>query len=299
MKRSTIKTLVIPAIIIITLVLPIPPFARFGIPFLIILYLLYTGRGTIWYLRGLRAGRNRDHDKVLKFMLKASQSRLSVERGCIAAVTLLKHNKIEDAEQLFATLALMNNSTSQKKLLKSYHALLFWQKGEKEEAVSILESLLNEDDHYRTTHVYSTLGYFLLHSGNIERALELNKEAVDYDATPDIQDNLAASYIAAGDWENANISCNKVIEANPTFSEAWYHAGVIAEHFSDFETADSHYKKSLRSIFSNLSLLKKEIVEEKIHDLRIKLEKQSLLSDNSTRDETPEYPETKNENTPD
>jgi tetratricopeptide (TPR) repeat protein len=287
MKRSTIKTLVILVIIIITLVLPIPPFARFGIPFLIILYLLYTGRGTIWYLMGLRAGRNRDHDKVLKFMLKASQTRVSVERGCIAAVTLLKHDKIEDAEQLFASLALLNNSTSQKKLLRSYQALLFWQKGEREEAVILLENLLNEDGGYRTTHLYSTLGYFLLHTGNTERAIELNREAVDYDPTPDIQDNLAASYITAGDWENAEIVCNKVIAAKPSFSEAWYHAGIIAEHSDDYETADSHYKKSLRSIFSNLSLLKKDKVEEKIHDLQIKLEKQILLSD-KTKGNTPD-----------
>ena len=286
MKRSTIKTLVIIAVIIITLVLPIPPLARFGILFLIILYLLYTGRGTIWYLRGLRAGRNRDHDKILKFMLKASKARVSVERGCIAAVTLLKHDKIEDAEQLFASLALLNNSTSQKKLLRSYQALLFWQKGEREEAVILLENLLNEDGGYRTTHLYSTLGYFLLHTGNTERAIELNLEAVDYDPTPDIQDNLAASYIAAGDWENANIICNKVIEANPAFSEAWYHAGIIAEHSGDYEAADSHYKKSLRSIFSNLSLLKKDKVEEKIHDLQIKSEKQILLSNESKENTT-------------
>lgn len=218
-------------------------------------------------------------------MLRASRSKLSVERGCIAAITLLKYGKEEEAEQLFASLELIKKSSSQKKYLRSYLALLFWQKGEREEAVSILENLLNEDGHYRTTHVYSTLGYFLLHTGNTERALELNREAVDYDPTPDIQDNLAASYIAAGDWENAEITCNRVIEANPAFSEAWYHAGVIAEHSGDYETADSHYKKSLRSIFSNLSLLKREVVEEKIQKMRLQLENQNLLSDNITTEE--------------
>lgn len=298
MKRSTIKTLVIIAVIIIILVLPISPLPRFGIPVLIILYLLYTGRGTIWYFFGLRAGRNRDHEKILKYMLKASHSGLSVERGCIAAVTLLKHDKIESAEQLFTTLASMNNSTSQKKLLKSYQALLFWKKGERDEAVMLLENLLNEDGRYRTTHLYSTLGYFLLHTSNTERAIELNLEAVDYDPTPDIQDNLAASYIAAGDWENAEIICSKVIEASPAFSEAWYHAGIIAEHSGDYEAAESHYKKSLRSIFSNLSLLKKDIVKERIQKMRIQLEKQDpqLLPDNSSEEEQTEI---KNENTPD
>ncbi len=141
MKRSTIKTLVILAIIIITLVLPIPPFARFGIPFLIILYLLYTGRGTIWYLMGLRAGRNRDHDKILKFMLKASKARVSVERGCIAAVTLLKHDKIEDAEQLFATLALMNNSTLPKEIINILSSSALLGKREKKRKLS---SILGE-----------------------------------------------------------------------------------------------------------------------------------------------------------
>ena len=299
MKSSTIKNLVTAAVIIITLFLPVPPLARFGIPILIILYLLYSGRGTIWYYTALRAGGNRDHEKTLKFMLKASRSKLSVERGCIVAISLLKYDKIEEAEQLFASLELMNNSSSQKKYLRSYLSLLFWQKGEREEAVSILENLLKEDGHYRTTHVYSTLGYFLLHSGNTERAFELNMEAVDYDPTPDIQDNLAASYIAADDWENAEIICKKVIETKPAFSEAWYHAGIIAEHFGDFETADSHYKRSHRSIFSNLSLLKKNTVKEKIQEMRIQLEKQNLLPDNSSPEEKPEIPETKSENTPD
>jgi tetratricopeptide (TPR) repeat protein len=297
MKPSTIKNLVTAAFLLIPLFLPIPTLARFGIPLLIILYLLYSGRGTIWYLAGLRAGRNRDHEKTLKFMLKASHTRLSIERGCIAAVTLLKYNKEEEAEQLFASLDLLKKSPSQIKHLKSYKALLFWQKGEREEAISILEKLLIEDGQYRTTHMYSTLGYFLLHSGTIERALELNKEAVDYDPTPDIQDNLAASYIAAEDWENAEIICNKVIETNPSFSEAWYHAGIIAEHSGDFETADSHYKRSLRSIFSNLSLLKKSVVEEKIQEMRFQLEKQDpqLLPDNFSNDEQTDI---KIENTP-
>ncbi|MBL7006080.1 MAG: tetratricopeptide repeat protein [Spirochaetia bacterium] len=284
MKPSTRKTLVISAVIIIPLFLPIPPLARFGIPALIIVYLLYTGIGTIRYFAGVRAGINRDHDKAVKYILKASRSKLSIERGAIAAMLLLKYDKLDEAEQLFASLDQMKKSPSQQKYLRSYQALLPWQKGDREEAVLLLENLLNNDGHYRTTHVYSTLGYFLLHCGKPERALELNLEAVDYDPTPDILDNLAAAYIATGDWENAESICNKVTDSNPGFSEAWYHAGIIAEHFGDFETAYSQYKRARNSIFSNLSLLKKGMVDEKIEEMRLKLEKQSLLTDSNVFD---------------
>ena len=282
MKLSKIKTLGFIVIILIPLFLPLKPLTRFGIPLFTIIYLLISRRGTFWYLAGLRAGKYRDHEKILRNMLRASRSKLSIQRGCITAISLLKYGKEKEATQLFTSLESRAKSISEKKLLRSYLAMLFWHKDEKEEAVRILETLLNEDDGYRTTHLYSTLGYFLLYTGDTKRAIELNEEAVNYDPIPDIQDNLTASYIAAGDWENAKISCDKVIEKNPAFAEAWYHAGVIAEHSEDYRTADLHYKKALRSIFSTLSLLKKEDVEEKVKTIRLQLENQTqpLLPDN-------------------
>ncbi|MCK5155225.1 MAG: tetratricopeptide repeat protein [Spirochaetales bacterium] len=279
MKSSKFKGLIKAAIILVPLFLPLPPLARFGIPLIAALYTLISGRGNIWYIFGLRAGRNRDHKKTLKYMLKAARAGLSIKNGCLVAVSLLKYDKYEEAEQLFTFLEAKNKTTSQIKYLRSYKALLFWYNDEKEEAVSILENLLDGEDRYRTTHIYSTLGYFLLHTENAERALELNLEAVDYDSTPDILDNLTASYINIGDWENAEETCKKVIESNPAFAEAWYHAGLIAENSGDYESADSHFKKSLRSIFSNLTLLKRKDVEEKIQAMQIKEEKQKMLAE--------------------
>ncbi len=262
MKPGRLRILLILAATLIPFLLPIDPVTRFGVPLVVLLYAAVSGRGTIYYILGLRASKKGNEDAVLHCMLKAAGNyrTVSLERGCIAAVTLLKHGKTEEAAILFEHLAEKRLQPAQANALQGYRALLYWKTGEQEEAVAILRNLL--EGGYRTSYLYSTLGYFLLHTSTPEEAIALNLEAVDYDDTPDILDNLTAAYISAGMWEEAAEISSRVTAAEPKFAEAWYHAGLIAQHRNDPERAVGYFERSSRAIFSSLSLLTPETVRK-------------------------------------
>ena len=262
MKPGRLRILLILGAIVIPLFLLIHPVTRFGVPLVVLLYAAVSGRGTIYYFLGLRANRTGNREAVLHYMLKAAgiYRTVSPERGCIVAVTLLKHDRIEDAAILFAHLAEKRLTESQANALRAYRALLYWKTGEREEAAAILQELL--EGGYRTSYLYSTLGYFLLHCATPEEAVALNLEAVDYDDTPDILDNLTGAYIRAGMWEEAAETSSRVTAAEPKFAEAWYHAGLIARHQGDPERAAGYFDRCSRAVFSSLSLLTPETVRE-------------------------------------
>ncbi len=263
MKLKSLRRVLIAAVVVLPLLFDLPPLVRYGLPSAVIIVLLITRRGSLWYLLGLKAASRRDAGQALKYMLKAARAGLPVKQGCIAAVTLIKGDRIAEAEDLFTALGSKKLYDSEPSLLESYRALLVWQKGDRQQARELLEALRSAG--YRTTHLYSTLGYFMLHSGSDpQQAVEFNLEAVDYDATPDILDNLAAAYIAVGAWEDARETVERVTAAKPAFSEAWYHAGIIAEELGELEQAEALYEKTLRSVFSPLTVLTREEVEARL-----------------------------------
>jgi tetratricopeptide (TPR) repeat protein len=267
MKPKTLRRVLIAAVILLPLLFNIPPLFRYGLPAAVILVLMIVRRGSLWYLLGLKAASRRDAGQALKYMLKAARAGLPVKQGCVAAVTLIKGDCIAEAEELFTALGSKKLYDSEPSLLESYRALLVWQKGDRQQAREILESLLSAG--YRTTHLYSTLGYFMLHSGSDpQHTIDFNLEAVDYDATPDILDNLTAAYIAVGAWDEARETADRVTAAKPAFSEAWYHAGIIAEEHGDLEQAESFYEKTLRSVFSPLTVLTREVVEARLSSVQ-------------------------------
>ncbi|MFU0801186.1 MAG: hypothetical protein ACFWUE_11115 [Xylanivirga thermophila] len=57
---------------------------------------------------------------------------------------------------------------------------------------------------YNNSRVYGTLGYLLIEKGDLDKALEYNLQALDYDdEDPVILDNLAQTYYFMGDIEKA------------------------------------------------------------------------------------------------
>jgi tetratricopeptide (TPR) repeat protein len=223
-------------------------------------------RGTVSFILGVRAASRGSSERSLRWMLRAARAPLGLRQGCIASVTLLKNSRIEEAEQLFSRLSRKNLAENNRSQLESYRALLLWQQGKREEAAELLETLLRSG--FRTTHLYSSLGYFVLHiDRDAEYALSVNLEAVDYDETPDSLDNLGAAYLAVGDWEKADEVLDKALAGEPGFAEAWYHGAQAALRRGDRERALSRFRRALESAFSPLSVLDRTEVQKQVDAL--------------------------------
>ena len=117
--------------------------------------------------------------------------------------------------------------------------------------------------------MYGNLGYFYILQGEIEKALELNKEAYDFSSDDAIiLDNLAFSYYLSGNIDKAEEIYIKMHEQKkPAFPEGYYNYGLVALKKGDKEKAKELFEKALLQKFSYLSDLTRETVENALKNL--------------------------------
>jgi len=137
-------------------------------------------------------------------------------------------------------------------------ALVKWKKGNLDEAIADMEALYNEDN-YRSTVHYGTLGCFYLLSGQYSKALEFNREGYEYNNTDKvIRDNLAQTHLLMGDMREAKELYEALIADEPAFLEPYYNYGQLLGQMGDYEGALKSYRKALTYEEKYLSTVTRE-----------------------------------------
>ncbi len=153
---------------------------------------------------------------------------------------------------------------AEKRQIESILALAVWKDSDLDGAIKILENVI---DSFRQTAVYQNLGLMYILSGNAEKALAFNKEAVEYNSDDlIIQDNLAQSYILCGDADGAEQVYAKLMEKKPTFPEAYYGYGFLLIDKGETEKGKELVEKSLDMRYSALSVMQREEVEKLLNE---------------------------------
>ena len=147
---------------------------------------------------------------------------------------------------------------------KSILALVLWKKGELDAATDMLTEVMQT---YKTTSVYGSLGYLLILKGDLDKALQFNLEAYDYNASDKvIQDNLGQNYYLLGMYDKSREIYEALMEKSPTFPEAWFNYGLLLEKLGEPERALESMKKALEYKFSYLCCISREDIEAKIQE---------------------------------
>jgi len=236
------------------------------VPVMLLIYLVLRFRSFPLYLRGMKAYGAGDASRALKLLKNSVEAGLSAKHQLTVGYLLLKEGYPEDAERIFTFLIHNPQGKFNNQHARAYSALIHWKMGRLDDAVEELENLLKEN--YRSSALYCNLGFFLIEQGNMNRALEVNLEAVNYDEeSPVIQDNLGLCYIKNEDWIQAQRVYDKLIATEPSFPDAWYNAAQVALHEGEKEKAESLLKTALVKKFSYLSTLSKVEVEELLNSL--------------------------------
>lgn len=146
------------------------------------------------------------------------------------------------------------------------YAVILSQKGRLNRAIEILE---DEFRHAKNGTLYGTLGYLLIETGDAEKALSFNLEAVEYDdADPVFLDNLAQTYYRLlGDKEKAKEYFDKAIEIKPKAIDTNYFLALYAMESGDKEKAREHLETSKAGFFSPLNFATPAKIEEKLAEL--------------------------------
>lgn len=239
---------------------------------LIIFYIalfIFMQRSVFYYIKANRCYALKDINSSINWFEKAYKVKnCSVKVKSLYGFILLKDGQLDKAESVLKPLLDVKISSDEKIRVKSYWALILWKRGNIDEAISILEDIISG---YKNTLIYSNLGYLLILKGDIDKALKVNLEAYEYnDADNVILDNLGYSYYLKGEYDKAKEIYEKLMPKQPKFPEAYYdYAQVLIMQGEKVQALDL-LKKSLEFNISNLSILTKEKIEEKIMEVEDK-----------------------------
>ncbi len=210
----------------------------------------------------------RGRDTYLRLMnIAFSSGRTSPKSAATFSYILLKKGDIDKAVEALDYAE--SRAEEQKRWRKgkvkyfhihSYRSLILWKQGKLSEATELLIELLDQD--YKTSTLYANLGWFLIKMGRYADALSVNLEALEYDRSPAIIDNVGLNYLKLGDLEKSEVFYNELIDVNPQFPDAWFNYGQLLEKTGDDDKAQEMFEKALKCEFSYLGTVTPEEIKK-------------------------------------
>lgn len=236
---------------------------------------LYLNRAVIYQNKASKKYQSGNYEGALADLKNAvsyDQKAFRI-RGAYAFL-LLKLGYTDEAAVQIEEALNKTKQDSDKNTLLGTKALVFWKQGKIDEAISLMESLVK---HFETTNVYATLGFLYIEKGDINRALEFNLQAKDFNGSnPIILDNLGSCYLLLEDYEKAFEIYQAVMKLKPNFPEAFYNYAKLLEKSGDLEKAVYMLRHSLTLRFWNTSTICKSEVESYLGILEEKLKEIEL-----------------------
>jgi len=237
---------------------------------LYIIYIYYINQTRIFEILGKYCYSKGNIQKGLFWFRKAYESKRATPYTMVLyAYILLKNSDIEQADEILSKLMQSNLSFADEMNVKSNYALVLWKKGLIDEAVKLLEEVLEKYEH---TTVYGSLGYLLIVAGDLDKALDFNLKAYEYNnLNTIIIDNLAQVHYLRGEYDKSMELYEKLMTLKPAFPEAYYNYGLVLLEFKRYQEAYDSMKKALDYDFSYLSTVSKSEVESKMKQVECML----------------------------
>ncbi|MCL2838929.1 MAG: tetratricopeptide repeat protein [Oscillospiraceae bacterium] len=205
------------------------------------------------YMRG-------DVQKAVHTFARANKlGKMNPNNKIVYGYLLLRLGEVDKAAKVLNLVSLNAKKPAVKYRARAMFALVEWKRGDIDEAIDILEVLIEK---YKTTNMYQNLGLLYVLKGEPKRALAFNLEAYDYSASDKIiVSNLAESYVLNGDFENAKETYEKLMTMDPHFPEAFYGYGKLLVNLGEKERGIELIRQSLDKPFTFLSVRPREDVE--------------------------------------
>ena len=181
----------------------------------------------------------------------------------------LKMGAPVDAERML-NVALSTAKTPREKYnAQTIMSLLLWKKGKLDEAIAMLESVM---ENYKTSTTYATMGFFMIARGNVKRALDFNREAYEFNGkNPVILDNYGSALIMDGAYEEALKIYGELMPLKPTFPDAYFNLARLFEALGRNQEALDMYQTAASRKFWYTSTITREEVDEHLEALEEKM----------------------------
>ncbi len=227
-------------------------------------YIVYANVPSYYATKGNKAFVAGDNDAALAWYKKAYETgRASVMIKVSYCFVMMRAGMFEDAEaMLSAMLANKYLDSGKRNVVKQYRCMALFKMGRCDEALEEAEEVFEE---YRNSSMYGILGYFRLMSDkySLEEKKAFCEEAYEYNSDDrDIADNMTVVSMMCGDYEAAAEYAGKLIEKNPKFVEAYYHAAQAAYELGDKEGAFEYLEMTDECNRSAMTTVSEAEIEE-------------------------------------
>ncbi|MBN2853801.1 MAG: hypothetical protein JXQ23_13815 [Clostridia bacterium] len=207
--------------------------------------------------------KNKNTNKALKRMYDAYKvKKSSMNTANQFIYLLLKSGKYDKCGEIINEVSNREMKEKDKEILLTNKALYLWKKNLISESISLYEQIT---ENHKSTAVYTAYGYVITLGDDIDKALKLNLEAYEYNKdSKGIMDNLALSYMKAGDLDKSYDLYMKLLEKKPAFPEAYYNMALLMQLKGELTDARYYLGKALELPFNGLSTVSKQEVEKKL-----------------------------------
>ncbi len=225
--------LIIAALYIIYNAFTVNLFVGIGAIILLGVYTYFKWYPNVCMARGQRMY-SKNPEKALAIFAKA-EKRMNIAQLKNYAYYLLREGKTEKSEEIYKKLLRAGLKPELRLRVRSDYAVFLLKTGRIDEAIAELEEITV---HFTNTTTYGSLGYCYLLKDSIRKAKNYNLEAYDYNSDdPVILDNMVQLYIKLGDYNEAKIYADKLLEKKPYFVEAYYDSAFVYMKLGDTERA--------------------------------------------------------------
>ncbi len=238
--------------------------------FACVVWLVWRRRASMFYSSARKCFDTGDMDTARAHIKKAvaAEPDNSILRASCGFM-YLKMGSPVDAERMLNVALSTAKTPTEKYNAQTITALLLWKKGKLDEAIELLETVM---ENYKTTTTYSTMGFFMVARGDVKKAVDFNREAYEFNAkNPVILDNYGSALIMAGAHEEALKIYEALMPLNPTFPDAYFNCGRLLETLGRDQDALNMYQTAASRKFWFTSTITREEVDEHLEALEEKM----------------------------
>ena len=281
LQTPSLKSIIKPILYLILFFVILTYASKFGalyavLAFLAILAAIYIAkRASILSLMATFKFK-KDRQKSFELFEKAYKTgKMKPQTALYYSYLLLRDGKLAESDRKFdEILSKYKSKLSETDKNNAYlnKSLVKWKSGDLKGALKDAQALY--DDGYKTTALYGVLGYWYDLDGQYEKALEINKEAREYNSDDlIIADNLAQNYFLVGEIEKSHDMYVDILNKDPQFIEPYYNFALVLDSLGEYDDALEELENALSMQEKFLSTVTHDMVRAKIEEIKNKKNK--------------------------
>lgn len=183
------------------------------------------------------------------------------------AILLIKSGEYDKAKSLLVKAEKLPKATAaDKQQVHMFYAVAAFKQGDIEKALSLLE---RQHQRAPSGSIYGALGCVYIETGDKEKALAYNQEALDYDSEdPVFLDNMGQTYYRLiGDKEKARPYFEKALKIKESQIDSLYFSAQYDIEEQKYAEAKEKLETALEGNSSPLNYSTKEIIQKSLDQI--------------------------------